>query len=68
MCTKIPPQPDTSDPAVDEIFVYAAMLSLLVSRDQLGLVTEIADGEIVSPLERWGNLPVARPSDSLETR
>ena len=44
---------DTSDPAVVEILVYAALLSLLVSRDLLGLVTEIADNEIVFPPERW---------------
>ena len=44
---------DTSDPAVVEILVYAALLSLLVSRDLLGLVTEIADDEIVFPPERW---------------
>ena len=44
---------DTSDPAVVEILVYAALLSLLVSRDLLGLVTEVADDEIVFPPERW---------------
>jgi len=44
---------DTSDPAVVKIVVYAALFSLLVSRDLLGLVTEIADDEIVFPPERW---------------
>jgi len=44
---------DTSDPAVVEILVYAALLSLLVSRDLLGLVTEITDDEIVLPPKRW---------------
>ncbi len=44
---------DTSDPAVVEILVHAALLSLLVSRDLFGLVTEIADDEIVFPPERW---------------
>ncbi len=44
---------DTADPAVVEILVYAALLSLLVSRDLLGLVTEVADDEIVFPPERW---------------
>ena len=44
---------DTSDPAVVEILVYAALLSLLVSRDLLRLVTEVADDEIVFPPERW---------------
>nr|ASK38347.1 hypothetical protein [Halorubrum lacusprofundi] len=33
--------------------MYAALLSLLVSRDLLGLVTEVADDEIVFPPERW---------------
>jgi len=44
---------DTSDLAVVEILVYAALLSLLVSRDLLGLVTEVADDETVFPPERW---------------
>ncbi len=42
-----------SVPVVVEILVYAALLSLLVSRDLLALVTEIADDEIVFPPERW---------------
>jgi putative transposase len=32
---------------------YAALLSLLVSRDLLDLITEQADDEIVFPPERW---------------
>ena len=44
---------DTSDPAVVEILVYAALLSLLVSCDLLGLVTEVTDDEIVFSPERW---------------
>jgi putative transposase len=36
-----------------EILLYAALLSLLVSRDLLDLVTEQADNEIVFPPERW---------------
>jgi putative transposase len=44
---------DTSNPAVVEILLYAALLSLLVSRDLLDLVTEQADDEIVFPPERW---------------
>ncbi len=44
---------DTSNPAVVEILLYAAVLSLLVSRDLLDLVTEEADDEIVFPPERW---------------
>ncbi len=36
-----------------EILLYAALLSLLVSRDLLDLVTEQADDEIVFPPERW---------------
>jgi len=44
---------DTSDPDVVEILLYAALLSLLVSRELLDLVTEEADDEIVFPPERW---------------
>ncbi|ACV46222.1 MULTISPECIES: IS4 family transposase [Halomicrobium] len=44
---------DTSNPAVVEILLYAALLSLLVSRDLLDLVTEQADDEIVFSPERW---------------
>jgi putative transposase len=44
---------DTSKPHVVKILLYAAMLSLLVSRDLLDLVTEQADDEIVFPPERW---------------
>ena len=43
---------DTSNPVVVEILLYAALLSLLVSRELLDLVTEQAD-EIVFPPERW---------------
>ena len=42
----------TSEPAVVEILVYAALLSLLVSRDLFGLVTEVADDQTVFPPER----------------
>ena len=44
---------DTSKPHVVKILLYAAMLSLLVSRDLLDLVTEHADDEVVFPPERW---------------
>ncbi|WP_342766031.1 transposase [Halorubrum ezzemoulense] len=44
---------DTSDPDVVKILLYAALLSLLVSRELLDLVTEQADDEIVFPPERW---------------
>lgn len=44
---------DTSNPAVVEILLYAALLSLLVSRELLDLVTEQADDEIVFLPERW---------------
>jgi len=44
---------DTSKPYVVNILLYAAMLSLLVSRDLLDLVSEQADDEIVFPPERW---------------
>ena len=43
----------TSNPAVVEILLYAALLSLLVSRDLLDLITEEADNEIVFPPECW---------------
>jgi len=44
---------DTSNPTVMEILLYSALLSLLVSRELLDLVTEQADDEIVFPPERW---------------
>jgi hypothetical protein len=44
---------DTSKEHIVEILVYAALLSLLVSRELLDLVTEHADDEIVFPPERW---------------
>jgi len=44
---------DTSDPDVVKILLYAALLSLLVSRELLDLVTEQADDEIVFISERW---------------
>jgi len=50
---------NTSDPAVVEILVYASLLSLLVSCDLLGLVTEGADDEIVFPPET-GRRPSGR--------
>ncbi len=44
---------DTSDEHVVKILLYAALLSLLVSRELLDLVTEQADDELVFPTERW---------------
>ena len=44
---------DTTKKHVVEILLYAALLSLLVSRELLDLVTEQADDEIVFPPERW---------------
>jgi putative transposase len=44
---------NTSNPDVVEILLYAALLSLLVSRDLLDLITKQADDEIVFPPERW---------------
>ncbi|MFC4407225.1 IS4 family transposase [Haloarchaeobius iranensis] len=44
---------DTSDEHVVMILLYAALLSPLVSRDLLDLVTEQADDELVFPTERW---------------
>jgi putative transposase len=43
----------TSKSHVVEILLYAALLSLLVSRDLLDLLTDVADDEIVFPPERW---------------
>ncbi len=43
----------TSKKHVVEILLCAALLSLLVSRDLLDLVTEQADDELVFPPERW---------------
>ncbi len=44
---------DTTKEHVVEILLYAALLSLLVSRELLDLATEQADDEIVFPPERW---------------
>ncbi len=44
---------DTTKKHVVEILLYVALLSLLVSRDLLDLVTEQADDELVFPPERW---------------
>ena len=44
---------NTSDPAVVKILLYAALLSLLVSRELLDLVTEQAADELVFLPERW---------------
>ena len=44
---------DTTKKHIVEILLYAALLSLLVSRELLDLVTEQADDEIVFPPERW---------------
>jgi len=44
---------DTGKTYIVEILLYAAVLSMLVSRDLLALVTEQADDKIVFPLERW---------------
>ena len=44
---------DTTNPAVVEILLYAAVLTLLVSRELLELVIEHADDEAVFPPERW---------------
>jgi putative transposase len=44
---------DTGDEHVVKILLYAALLSLLVSRDLLDLITKQADDELVFPTERW---------------
>ena len=43
----------TSNPDVVETLLDTVLLSPLVSRDLLDLVTEQADDELVFPLERW---------------
>jgi putative transposase len=43
---------NTSNRDVVEILLYAALLSLLVGRELLDLVTEQADDQIVFPQER----------------
>jgi len=44
---------DTSNAAVVQILLYAAVLTLLVSRELLGLVIEHAGDDAVFPPERW---------------
>jgi putative transposase len=44
---------DTTNPAVVEILLYAAVLTLLVSRELLELVIKHADDDAVFPPERW---------------
>ena len=44
---------DTTNPAVVEILLYAAVLTLVVSRELLDLVVEYADDDAVFPPERW---------------
>jgi IS4 transposase len=44
---------DTTKEHVVEILLYAALLSLVVSRDLLDLVTEHAADDLVFPPERW---------------
>jgi len=44
---------DTTKEHIVEILLYAALLSLAVSRDLLDLVTEHAADHLVFPPERW---------------
>ena len=44
---------DTNNPVVVEILLYAAVLTLLVSRELLELVIKHAEDEAVFPPERW---------------
>ena len=44
---------DTTKEHIVKILVYAALLSLLVSRDLLALVTDYTDDDIVFPPGRW---------------
>ena len=55
---------DTSDEHVVKILLYAALLSLLVSRELLDLVTEQADDELVFPTKRWAATFRSPPSFS----
>lgn len=55
---------DTSKKHVVKTLLYAALLSLLVSRDLLDLVTKQAADEIVFPPERWAATERSPPSSS----
>ena len=44
---------NTSNPAVVQILLYAAVLTLLMSRELLGVVIEHAGDDAVFPPERW---------------
>ncbi|MFC6720498.1 IS4 family transposase [Halobacteriaceae bacterium SHR40] len=44
---------DTTKPHIVEILIYAALLSLVVSRELLSLVMEHAEDSAVFPPERW---------------
>jgi len=57
---------DTSDEHVVRILLYAALLSLLVSRDLLDLVTEQADDELVFPTSA-GRRPFGRTPSLFST-
>ncbi len=54
---------NTTKEHIVKILVYAALLSLLVSRELLALVTECAEDEAVIPTRALGSdLPIARPA------
>jgi IS4 transposase len=53
---------DTTKKHAVETLLYAALLSLVVSRDLLSLVIEVADDGTVFPPELWAATPVARPA------
>jgi len=53
---------DTTKEHIVKILVYAALLSLLVSRELLALVTECASNDAVFPPGRWAATLVARPA------
>lgn len=60
---------DTSNPAVVEILLYAAVLTLLVSRELLELVIDHADAEAVFPPVTLGvRLEGRRPADPQATQ
>lgn len=55
---------NTDKAYIVEILLYAALLSLLMSRDLLALVTDQADDEIVFPPERWAATFRSTPNSS----
>jgi putative transposase len=55
---------DTTKKHIVKILVYAALLSLLISRELLALVTECAGDDAVVPSGRWTATSGRTPSSS----